>query len=297
MARRLGGSGAGGRCLVRREVVHDYVDGGVGTRGACRLQCRGVVVSGLAVPGHTPQLVVADGVAGVEVADAVGAVVGGRRPVRFLLLGPGGSVAGADRQGPELIEGEVPVQGMPGHVPDGVEFGVLVGVLGLLPGASALEGDPVFAQDLIQPFTADLDRSDPVAGQVVGEPARLQCVNGRPSLAGRILAVRDDELAFVADQPGTASLQRGHAVLVERVDRIADGVLIAATSRAIAVTGLPHADAMMIRARPTYRLVSARRTIRCRLCPSSSVNRLALTGSAIHDLTPNSDHTAVESNG
>lgn len=51
----------------------------------------------------------------------------------------------------------------------------------------------------------------------------------------------------------------------------------------------------MIRARRT-RTDSClpRRTIRCSLCPSSSVNRLALTGSAINDLTLNSGYVAIE---
>lgn len=91
-------------------------------------------------------MVVAEGVAAVEVADAAGAVAGGRQPVRLLLPGPGGAVTGADRQRAELVEGETAIQEIPGHVLNAVDLGVLVGIFGLLPGARALEGDPVFAQ-------------------------------------------------------------------------------------------------------------------------------------------------------
>jgi len=59
----------------------------------------------------------------------------------------------------------------------------------------------------------------------------LQWVNGRPSLTGRVVARRDDELLVVtADQAGTASrplrVQRRQPPLVEGMDNIADGVLM-----------------------------------------------------------------------
>jgi hypothetical protein len=56
----------------------------------------------------------------------------------------------------------------------------------------------------------------------------------------------------------------------------------ALTSRAIAATVAPLADAMMINARRT-RIESClpRRTIRRRVCPSWSLSRRARTGSAI----------------
>jgi hypothetical protein len=70
----------------------------------------------------------------------------------------------------------------------------------------------------------------------------------------------------------------------------------AATSRAIAGTGVPDADAMMINARRT-RIESClpRRTICCNRRPSSSVSRRARTGSAIHPPTLDSDVIAIDS--
>jgi hypothetical protein len=51
----------------------------------------------------------------------------------------------ADRQRPELVEGETPVREPGGDLLDAVEFGVLVRVGGLLPRAGALERDLVAA--------------------------------------------------------------------------------------------------------------------------------------------------------
>jgi hypothetical protein len=54
-------------------------------------------------------------------------------------------------------------------------------------------------------------------------------------------------------------------------------------------------DAMMINARRTLtESCLPRRTICCRFCPSTSVNRRARTGPAIHDLTLNNDHVVLE---
>src|SRR3712207_8988405 len=50
-----------------------------------------------ALPIYAPQLVVAEAVAAVEVADAVDAPVGRRQPDRLALGGPGGAVTGTDR--------------------------------------------------------------------------------------------------------------------------------------------------------------------------------------------------------
>src|SRR5512133_1366413 len=66
-------------------------------------------LSAFAAADHAPQLVVAQGVAAVEVPDAVGTVIGRRQPVRACAAGPAGAVAWADRQRPELVEGETAV--------------------------------------------------------------------------------------------------------------------------------------------------------------------------------------------
>jgi hypothetical protein len=62
--------------------------------------------------------------------------------------GPAGAVTGSDRQRPELVERETPVREPGGHLLDSVQFGVEIWVVGVLPGAGALEGDAVAVQDL-----------------------------------------------------------------------------------------------------------------------------------------------------
>ena len=65
--------------LVRRQVVHDHVDGcAVGACAPDRLERGQGVVPAFAAPVHPPQLVIAQAVAAVEIADAVGAVIGRR---------------------------------------------------------------------------------------------------------------------------------------------------------------------------------------------------------------------------
>ena len=94
----------------------------------------------------------------LEVADAVGAVVGGAQPGRPFARCPAGPVARADGQRPELVEGEAPVGVMAGHVLDPVQLGVPVRITGLLPGPGPLEADAAGVQDLPQPLPADLHR-------------------------------------------------------------------------------------------------------------------------------------------
>jgi hypothetical protein len=91
---------------------------------------------------NTPQPVVADGVATVEVGDAVGAAVGRRIAVGLALLAPAGTCSGADAQGSELVEGQDPVREVLQHVLDAVELGVALGIGRLFPGLRVLEGDP-----------------------------------------------------------------------------------------------------------------------------------------------------------
>jgi hypothetical protein len=94
---------------------------------------------------------------------------------------------------------------------------------------------------------------------------------------------RDDELLVdVTDPAGTTSrpprVQSVQTDLVEPVDHLPHG---AATSRAIADTGVPPADAMIIIARRTRTVPCLpRRTICNNRRPSTSVNRRARTGPA-----------------
>ena len=68
------------------------------------------------------------------------------------------------------------------------------------------------------------------------------------------------------------------------------------TSRAIAATVVPLAEAMMINARRTrIEPCLPRRTIRCSVCPSASVSRRTLTGSAIAPPTVAIDHLDADS--
>ena len=90
--------GPDGRGLVRRQVVHDDVDWcAVGSGGADRLERAQGVVAALTAAYHTPELVVAVAVAAVEVADAVGAAVGGRQPIGVALSRPAVAMGWADR--------------------------------------------------------------------------------------------------------------------------------------------------------------------------------------------------------
>ena len=83
------GPAADRRGLVRRQVVHDHeqpVPAGPG--GPDRLQRGQGVVGALVLAGHAPQLVIADAVAAVEVADAVRAVVSRAQPDRAVCAAP-----------------------------------------------------------------------------------------------------------------------------------------------------------------------------------------------------------------
>ena len=75
-------------------------------------------------------------------------------------------MAGPDRERPELVEREAAHREVAGHVVDPVQFGVLVGVGGFLPGTRALEADVVLAQDQAQPLPADDDPPIGVTGEV-----------------------------------------------------------------------------------------------------------------------------------
>ena len=189
------------------------------------------MVGALAAAHDAPELVVTEAVAAVEVADAVGAVVGRGQPGRAGLRCPSGAVAGSDRQRPELVEGEAPGREPADDLLDPVQLSVLVGVAGLLPGAGALKADLGFAQDLPQPFPADPHHALMVAAQVGGELAHAPVGERKPERFGSGGGRRDDERDIgVTDPAGTASrplrVQRGQPSLVEGVDHVADGVLV-----------------------------------------------------------------------
>lgn len=144
---------------------------------------------------------------------------------------PPGAGLRADREGSELVEREHPLREVPGDVLDAGEFGVPVGVGGLLPRLGPLEGDVVPVQDPPQPFPPDLDRVGGVHGEVVGELADTPPGERPPQRFGAGPGRRDDELLVVAtDLAGTATrplrVQAGHAHLVEPVDDLPDRILV-----------------------------------------------------------------------
>jgi hypothetical protein len=127
------------------------------------------VVDALAAPVDTPQLVVADRVAAVEVGDAVGAAVGGRQSVGPALFLPAGAGGGADTQRSELVEGERAVRTLADRVLDPGQLGIERRIRGLLPGLRALEGDPAAGQEAAQGLPADPGGPGNVAPQVISE--------------------------------------------------------------------------------------------------------------------------------
>jgi hypothetical protein len=106
------------------------------------------------VADHAPQLVITQGIAAVEVPDAVAAVAGRAQPHRVLARGPAGPVAGSDRQRPELVKGKRPAGVVAGDVLDPVQLGVPVRIGGFLSGPGPLETEAPGVQDLPQPFAA-----------------------------------------------------------------------------------------------------------------------------------------------
>src|SRR5262249_47341598 len=194
----------GRRGLVGRQVVQDDEQPvAVRAGGPDRLQRGQGVVGALTAPGHAPQLVIAQGVAAVEIPDAVAAVVGGTQPGRPFAPGPAGPVAGADRQRAELGEPEAAGRGPAGHVLDPVPPGVLFRVGGLLPGPGPLEADPAGVQQLPQPFPPD-PRAGP--GQVIGQLAQAPAGERQAQRLWPGGGRRDDHLDVVVTDPaGTAA--------------------------------------------------------------------------------------------
>ena len=102
---------ADGRGLVRGQVVHDHEERvAAGAGGPDGLQRGQGVITALAAADDAPQLIIAEGVAAVEVADAVRAVIGRGQPAGFLPRRPRGAVIGPDGQRAELVKGKAPVR-------------------------------------------------------------------------------------------------------------------------------------------------------------------------------------------
>jgi hypothetical protein len=98
------------------------------------------VVDAFAALVDAPQLVIAAGIAAVEVGDAVGAAAGGRQSVCTSLFGPAGVRGRTDAQGAEFIERESAARALVDRVLDPLQLGIEVRIRGFLPGLRALEG-------------------------------------------------------------------------------------------------------------------------------------------------------------
>ena len=143
--------------------------------------------------------------------------------------------------------------------------------------------DTLELRSRVTPWAEDLARRTGCAvrtGVLLGERAAQLARSG--------LGRRDDVALIVrADSGGRPPAQLGSSarspISLNRWITSRTVSSCAATSRAIAGTGVPDADAMMINARRTRTESSClpRRTICCSRRPSSSVRRRARTGSAM----------------
>ena len=126
-------------------------------------------------------------------------------------------------------------------------------------------------QDLPHPFAPDPDAP---RGQVGSQLGKLQCVNGSPSFSGRVVAAATmTSMSASLIRRGRPPAHRGssaaspfslNAWITSRTVSSS-----AATSRAIAGTGVPDAEDMIIIARRTrIEPCLPRRTICCSRCPS-----------------------------
>ncbi|NJC13029.1 hypothetical protein F4558_002855 [Micromonospora profundi] len=216
-----------------REVVQDHVDRcTVRAGGADRLE-RGEGVRGaLAPPDDAPELVVADGVAAVELPDPVQLVIVRGQPAGMACRRPTGTCLRPDHQGSELVEGEHSLREVAADVLDSGEFGVPVRVGGLLPRLGPLEGDLVWCRIC-------RSRSRPIrirrSASELRWSASLRTLapagERPPQLLGAGAGRLDDELFLVrTDLAGTATrpprVQAGHPHLVESVDDLPNRVFI-----------------------------------------------------------------------
>jgi hypothetical protein len=154
---------AGG--LVRRQVVHDHVDGGaVRSSSPDGLERGEGVVAALAAPEDTPQLVNSEAAAAVEVADPVRAGIGRRQPGRARLGRPGAAVTRPDRERPELFERETAVREPLVTSSIRSSLASLSGSVDSFQVRVRWERHPVLAQQLTQPSTTDPYRPVRVLG-------------------------------------------------------------------------------------------------------------------------------------
>ena len=84
----------------------------------------------------------------MELPDPVQLVIVRRQPVGMSPAGLAGTQVRPDGQWPELVEGEHPVREPAGDLLDHGQLRVPIGIVGLLPGLRAPEGDLVFVQEL-----------------------------------------------------------------------------------------------------------------------------------------------------
>ena len=181
---------AHGAALVGREVVEDRIDPlAVAVAGPDRLERGQGVRSKLALSHDPPQDILADRVAAVELSHPVGLVVVRRDQRRAPRESPPRPGDGADRQRPELVEGETPPRESPKDLLDAAQLGVSLGVVGLLPSLGALKRHAPGRQYLAEPLDADLDHPGLVGAQTGGQlaqapprerqPQRLRARRGR----------------------------------------------------------------------------------------------------------------------
>ena len=219
--------------LVRRQVVQDHEEPvAAGAGGPDRLQRGQGVIGALALSHDAPELVIGEGVAAVEIADAVGAVVGRRQPGGLFCAkprrlpwtgridsGPNWSKA-KHRSGKWLVTYSIrsSLASRSGSV-DSFQVRVRWKLM------------PRGVQDLPQPLPPTRTGR---SGWLAKYAASLRTLQQRERQAQLLRpggGRRDDHLnILVTDPAGTASrplrVQRRQALGVEQMDHIADGVLI-----------------------------------------------------------------------
>jgi hypothetical protein len=166
----------------------------------------------------------------VELPHPAGLVVVRPQPLRPLLGSPAAAADRVDGQRTELVERETTVRVVLQHPLDAVQLGVTLGVVGLLPGLGALEGDALAIEDLAQPLPTDPHHPGRIVRQVLGELADAPMRERPAELLGPGLGRLDDERhVVVIDQAGTATrplrVQGLHPEAVEVVDHLPDPVL------------------------------------------------------------------------
>jgi hypothetical protein len=101
----------------------------------------------------------------MQVADAVAAPVGGRRPVWPFTLRPAGAMARPNRQRAKLVEGETPIRELRGHFFDAIQ-------LGLLSGSVESFQVRVRWNEILSLRRICRSRSRPICTRRAGSPAR-----------------------------------------------------------------------------------------------------------------------------